>query len=116
MFTGDAFNGLINCYKELLDLVERKKKKNRCQKSLHNEPLALMVVSMSEGENEPGLPLGAPGVSREGAAGSLMGSSGEAVPVLPALSQLPEMPAHPQLPFPANKPVLRAAPETPLRL
>lgn len=30
VFTRDAVNGLINCYKELLDLVKSEKKKNHC--------------------------------------------------------------------------------------
>lgn len=40
-FTRDAFNGLINRYKKMLDLVKRKKKKNHCQKSLHSGLLAV---------------------------------------------------------------------------
>lgn len=53
MFTGDAFNGLINCYKELLDLVNRKKitVKSVCTMNLSQ----LMGISLCEGENEHGL-------------------------------------------------------------
>lgn len=99
MFTGDAFNGLINCYKELLDLVKRKKitVKSLCTMNLSQ----LMGISLREGDNGTGCRAG---VSREGGPGSLLGSSRAA-----GLCSLPAhtaacCAAHAQLPSLQSKP------------
>lgn len=89
MFTGDAVNGLINCYKELLDLVKRKKitAKSLCTIDL----LQLIAVSMHEGENEHRCHAECPGHVSEGRqSGSLMGwvAQGEAGSSTPAPSPL----------------------------
>lgn len=99
MFTGDAFNGLINCYKEFLDLVKRKKipVKSLCTMNL----LQLMVISMCEGENEQGLPRWVPrGCLGREAAG--IGDEQQCLCSQPT-PRAACWAAHPQLPIPAEQ-------------